>query len=201
MISILNIADIIIGISLLALFTSIIINFVEANHQNKKVQKEKHSIVETGSMTLFFLGFYILLRFQIGAISLTEIFNTTTINTITIIGALIISTACTINIIARFNLGKNWGNQIKIYKSHKLTTTGMFKIVRHPLYSSIILMFYGACLVHPNYLAFIANTIIFIPFMYYRAKQEEELLIKKFKEYKQYKKEVGLFFPKIMKTK
>ena len=106
---------------------------------------------------------------------------------------------CIINIAGRFNLGKNWANQVKIYNNQTFTRKGMFKIVRHPLYSSLMLMFYGACLVYPNYLAFLANTFIFIPFMYYRAKQEESLLLKTFKEYKQYKKEVGMFFPKIIK--
>ena len=48
-----------------------------------------------------------------------------------------------------------------------------------------------------NYLVFILNTIIFIPFMYYRAKQEEKELVKEFKEYKDYSKKTGMFFPKI----
>jgi protein-S-isoprenylcysteine O-methyltransferase Ste14 len=34
--------------------------------------------------------------------------------------------------------------------------------------------------------------------MYYRAKQEERLLEKEFKNYRAYKKEVGMFFPKLV---
>lgn len=97
----------------------------------------------------------------------------------------------------RFRLGSNWANQVKIYKNQTLVTHGPYGFVRHPLYASLILMFYGGCLVYPNYLAFLANTLIFIPFMYYRAKQEEILLSKTFKEYKKYQKEVGMLFPKI----
>ncbi|MGK0469242.1 MAG: protein-S-isoprenylcysteine O-methyltransferase Ste14, partial [Clostridium sp.] len=40
-------------------------------------------------------------------------------------------------------------------------------------------------------------TFIFIPFMYYRAKQEETLLIQTFSEYNDYIKRTGMFFPKI----
>lgn len=103
------------------------------------------------------------------------------------------------NISGRFYLGSNWANHIRIYNNQTLIKTGAYGIVRHPLYSSLIFMFYGACLVYPNYLAFLSNTFIFIPFMYYRAKQEEDLLSKRFKGYHVYQKEVGMFFPKIKK--
>lgn len=144
-------------------------------------------------MFAFFLIFYVLIRFKIGELIIDNILRTYLI----LIGLIFVVVGCAINIVGRFNLGTNWANQIKIYNTHKLIRTGVYGLVRHPLYASLMLMFYGACLVYPNYLAFLANTLIFIPFMYYRAKQEEYLLTKTFKEYKQYQKEVGIFFPKI----
>ncbi len=185
------IANIIIIICLFALFTSILINFVEA--KNKNVKRQKKSIVETGTMTLFFLAFYSLIRFKIGEIALT---NQTFQVVLIVLGLAMIIFGTFFNILGRFNLGKNWANQVKIYNNQNLITTGTYGIVRHPLYSSLMLMFYGACLIYPNYLAFLANTFIFIPFMYYRAKQEEKLLSKTFKEYEIYKKKVGMFLPK-----
>jgi protein-S-isoprenylcysteine O-methyltransferase Ste14 len=187
-----QIASIIIGICLFALFTSILINFTEP--KNKRVKRQKKSLVETGTMTLFFLAFYSLIRFRIGEIT---IINPTLQLILIILGLLMIVFGCFFNILGRFNLGKNWANQVKIYDNQNLITTGTYSIVRHPLYASLMLMFYGACLVYPNYLAFLANTFIFIPFMYYRAKQEEKLLSKTFKEYEIYKKKVGMFFPKL----
>ena len=91
----------------------------------------------------------------------------------------------------------NWANQVTIYKNQQLIKTGVYKYVRHPLYASLIWMFYGACLVYPNYLALIANTILFVPFMFYRAKQEEKLLMERFEEYGEYKKTTGMLFPKL----
>jgi len=188
---ILILADIIIGICLFVLFTSILINFAES--KNKRIKKEKKSMVETGSMTIFFLFFYILIRKKIGefpvAPDLREYF--------VVIGLIMIVSGCIINIFGRFNLGSNWANQVKIYHNHEFITNGVYGLVRHPLYASLMLMFYGACFVYPNYLAFLANTLIFIPFMHYRAKQEETLLSKTFKDYDSYKRGVGMFFPKI----
>jgi protein-S-isoprenylcysteine O-methyltransferase Ste14 len=185
------IANIIIGICLFALFTSIMINFAES--KNNEVRKEKKSIVETGTMSLFFIFFYVLIRFRIGEITVDQRYGFFLI----LIGLFFIVSGCMINIIGRFNLGNSWANQVKIYKGQRIIRTGVYGYVRHPLYSSLILMFYGACLVYPNYLAFLANTLIFIPFMYYRARQEETLLNETFKEYGGYKKEVGMFFPKV----
>ena len=188
---ILIIADIIIVICLLVLFTSILINFVES--KNRNIKREKKSIVETGSMTLFFIFFYILIRFKIGELLINQNLRLFLI----ILGLIMIVFGCIINILGRFNLGNNWANQVKIYNNQKLITRGVYGFIRHPLYASLILMFYGVCLVYPNYLAFLSNTLIFIPFMCYRAKQEEDLLSKIFKDYTKYKKEVGMFFPKI----
>jgi protein-S-isoprenylcysteine O-methyltransferase Ste14 len=109
---------------------------------------------------------------------------------------LIIIVGCIINILGRFRLGGNWANQVKIYKDQTLVTKAVYGIVRHPLYASLIWMFYGASLVYLNYAAFLANSLLFIPFMYYRAKQEETLLAKEFKGYNKYRENVGMFFPK-----
>lgn len=187
------ISKIIIGVCIFALFTSILINFAEAKSNN--VKKQKKSIVETGTMTLFFIGFASLLWFGIGNIDV----GISLLYILAPIGLLMISFGCIFNIMGRFHLGSNWANQVKIYDKQTLVRTGVYGIVRHPLYASLMLMFYGACLVFPNYIAFLANTLIFIPFMYYRAKQEEDLLTKRFKEYPDYQKEVGMFFPRVIK--
>jgi len=191
------IIQLIICSSVLGLFVSILIDFALYT-KDKHVKKEKKSIVETGTMTLFFIFFYFVILSKQGVV---PIYNIYLKNCIIIIGTMAIVTGCTLNIIGRFNLGSNWANQIKIYDEHTLVQNGMYKIVRHPLYASIILMFYGACLVYRSYLCFLMVSVVFIPFMYYRAKQEETLLIQTFTEYSNYKKTTGMFFPKILRKK
>lgn len=185
----------IISLSVFSLFLAIFIDFLKYS-KNKKVLKEKKSIVETGTMTLFFLLFYIILRSGAGVITIK---SDLLINTLIIPGTLLIVCGCIINIAGRFNLGNNWANQIKIYDKHTLIQTGMYKFVRHPLYASIILMFYGACLVYRSIYAVAAVSVIFVPFMIYRARQEETLLIQRFPQYQEYAKRTGMFFPKIKK--
>lgn len=183
----------IIGFSVMGLFVAIIIDF--GFFQDKKnVSKEKKSIVETGTMTLFFILFIIVLKFTK---NITPNVDIEVKKIVALIGAMLVLIGAIVNIIGRFNLGENWANHIKIYENHKLVNRGVYKIVRHPLYSSIMLMFIGSSLAYINIYCFLLEIIIFIPFMYYRAKQEEELLIDRFPEYKEYRKNTGMFFPKI----
>lgn len=179
------------------LFLSILLDFVYYSRK-EKVTQEKKSMVDTGTMTLFFFAIYLIIVNKIGVLNVS---NTLLKNTLIILGTIGIITGCCMNIIGRFNLGRNWANHIKIYDEHVLVHEGMYRLVRHPLYASIMLMFYGSVLVYRNILCLILITFIFIPFMYYRAKQEENLLSNTFKEYAEYKKKTGMFFPKIIKRK
>lgn len=191
------IIQLIICTSVLGLFVSILIDFTLFTRDDH-IKKEKKSIVETGTMTLFLFVFYLLLIPKIGVV---QIYNSNLKHIIIIIGTISIVSGCGLNIMGRFNLGSNWANHIKIYDEHTLIQNGLYSVVRHPLYASIMLMFYGACLVYRNILCLLAVTFIFIPFMYYRAKQEERLLIQNFPEYEGYKKRTGMFFPKIIRRK
>lgn len=189
------IIEVIICLSVFALFVSILIDFTLYT-RDENIKKEKKSIVETGTMTLFFILFYLILMTKISTV---PIYDDNLKHVVIILGTIGIVSGSIMNIMGRFNLGSNWANHIKIYDEHRLVQKGIYKIVRHPLYASLMLMFYGGCLVYRNIVCFLAVTFIFIPFMYYRAKQEETLLIQAFLEYKDYKRTTGMFFPKIIK--
>jgi protein-S-isoprenylcysteine O-methyltransferase Ste14 len=184
-----------ISIFVTILFTSIFFDFILFSRK-ERVRKEKKSIVETGTMTLFFIAFLLIVR---SGILVIEMPKENMKRAIMVLGTLLIGCGCLANILGRINLGRNWANHIKIYDEHRLVKWGVYRIVRHPLYSSIMLMFFGGCLVYRSLLGFLAVVFIFIPFMYYRGKQEEELLSQTFGEYADYKKSTGMFFPKIFK--
>jgi protein-S-isoprenylcysteine O-methyltransferase Ste14 len=178
--------------SCFAILVSILINFVEAK-TSRNVVKKKKSIIATGTMMIFFGGYYLIIKNEIG--SLTVVLSLRIV--LMLIGTLLIIGGTLVNIKGRLDLGKNWANQIKIYAEHTLVRSGVYKIVRHPLYASLIWMFYGGALIYGNYVSFLANTFIFIPIMYYRAKQEEKLLIQRFPTYAEFQKAVGMFIPRL----
>jgi protein-S-isoprenylcysteine O-methyltransferase Ste14 len=193
---ILELANVVlIWIAVLIIFFAIFLN-LKNSQTNDKVKKEKKSIVETGSMIGFFVVFYLVIKFRLGVLG----YNNLSLRIpLIILCWIVIAIGVYFNVAGRLALGKNWANQVRIYKNQTLVSNGVYRIVRHPLYASLIWMFYAASLIYLNYLAFLLNTFIFVPFMYYRAKQEEGLLEKQFKNYKEYKKSVGMFFPKFPK--
>ena len=185
--------SIVIRLCVLIIFVAIAVNFIKADQQ-KNTKNEKKSFVETGTMILFFLAFYFIIKTGWGAVKISNL-NIRVI--LSILGIWIVVLGTAFNILGRLALGSNWANQVKIYSNQTLVQAGVYKIVRHPLYASLIWMFFASSVIYLNWIAFLANLLIFIPFMTYRAKQEESLLSKQFPDYKVYQQKVGMFFPKL----
>ena len=86
--------------------------------------------------------------------------------------------------------------QFGITEDHKLIQNGPFGIIRHPLYVSYILILAGLSLTFLIYWILVPALFIIIG-IYPTAKAEEETLIEQFgEEYIEYKRKVGMFFPK-----
>ena len=81
-------------------------------------------------------------------------------------------------------------------KATKLVTTGLFKWVRHPIYTGILIILFGYSVAYAS-LSKLIITIIFLNFFYWKAHYEETLLTVRFPAYKKYKTQVGMLFPKI----
>ena len=185
-------AGLVVTLCTFLILLAVLIDFVEFRARGG-VKRERKSVVATGTMMLFFFGFYAVIRFGAGRVHLP--FSPLKAALITA-GALLVAAGCAVNIKGRFDLGKNWSDQIKIYGDHAFITGGTYRLVRHPLYASLIWMFLGASLIYANWLAFLANALVFVPFMRHRALLEEELLAKEFPGYRDYQAGVGMFFPK-----
>lgn len=95
------------------------------------------------------------------------------------------------------DLGQNWSPSLEIRDEHTLINEGVYKKIRHPMYTSIwlwgILQF---CLL-PNYVAGFSGIISFGILYFLRVDKEEQMLVKEFGEsYKDYMKQTGRLFPK-----
>ncbi|UCE29338.1 MAG: isoprenylcysteine carboxylmethyltransferase family protein [Candidatus Bathyarchaeota archaeon] len=82
----------------------------------------------------------------------------------------------------------------KMPKDHRLVMSGPYRYVRHPSYLAYFLMFFGLFLLLLNILALIP--FVAIPGYVSIANREEQMLIRRFgKEYIEYQKRTGRFFP------
>lgn len=82
--------------------------------------------------------------------------------------------------------------------SNRVIKEGPYRIIRHPAYLGLILAFYGLGIAFNSRFSLSTTTFIVIPIIFYRAKEEEKELIKKFgEEYIMYMKGTPMFLPKI----
>jgi protein-S-isoprenylcysteine O-methyltransferase Ste14 len=96
---------------------------------------------------------------------------------------------------ARFYLGRNWSGYATYKENQTLVTTGPYRYVRHPIYTSMILMFIGTILYYGALFISIFFVILGISFIL-RTRKEEEIMIKLFGEkYTEYMKRTKRLIP------
>lgn len=102
----------------------------------------------------------------------------------------------------RLALGKNYfvstAFGAQLFANHQLVTSGPFAIVRHPMYTGIILAALGSLLIYPTWTTLIFAC--FAPLISIRARREEAALAAEFgEEWQDYCKRVPAFFPRLRK--
>lgn len=99
---------------------------------------------------------------------------------------------------SRFLLGKNWSVSVQLKKDHELIKTGPYKIIRHPIYTAILLLFLGNVIIVGDYRGILALVIVFIS-LWRKLKLEERWLAENFGEnYIQFKAKTQALFPLIL---
>ena len=113
------------------------------------------------------------------------------------LGVLILAGALFVFWRAHADLGVNWSPSLEIREKHELITSGIYGIVRHPMYASQWLWVIAQPLLLQNWIAGWLNLLVFILFYAVRVKAEEQLMIGQFgDQYRAYMKKVGAVFPK-----
>ena len=85
-------------------------------------------------------------------------------------------------------------------EARTLITHGVFRFVRHPLYSGHIIMFFGSMLLHLNF-ATVVLYLLFLAGQVFRARIEERKLELAFEDYASYRDRTGMFIPRIGRIK
>ncbi|MBR6955723.1 MAG: isoprenylcysteine carboxylmethyltransferase family protein [Firmicutes bacterium] len=78
---------------------------------------------------------------------------------------------------------------IEVQEDQTVVDTGLYEIVRHPMYTATVLLFLSMPLVLNSLISFIIM-LAYIPIIVKRIKNEEEVLEQELKGYKEYKQKV-----------
>lgn len=94
---------------------------------------------------------------------------------------------------ARVYLGTNWSGTPALKEKHELVTSGPYALVRHPIYTGMLVAIFGSSLASPLwFVVFIAAGVVFVR----RIGIEEKLMMKTFpNEYPAYKKRTWALVP------
>jgi len=162
-----------------------------------KVIERPHSYLQKlpPNISALILILIILGIFDIGNLSIK---NDEKYQMIRISGLIVFIIFSWLQVSAFKSLGNYYTQDIVILKEHKLIKSGLYKFIRHPQYLCQILSDLGAGIALFNYLIVPIVVLVELPLFVLRARYEEKLLEKYFKdEFINYKKHSGFFIPLI----
>ena len=85
------------------------------------------------------------------------------------------------------DLGTNWSVTLQVRDKHRLVTEGVYKRIRHPMYTALLLYSLGQALALPNYVAGPSYGVAMVLLIAFRLGPEERMMLEEFGEgYSQY---------------
>lgn len=103
------------------------------------------------------------------------------------LGALVFTAALYLFYRSHKDLGTNWSIALDIRQKHSLVTAGVYRLVRHPMYSAFWLNAAGQALLLPNWIAGPAGLFGIALLYFARVAREERMMLETFgEEYRAY---------------
>jgi protein-S-isoprenylcysteine O-methyltransferase Ste14 len=95
-------------------------------------------------------------------------------------------------------LGQNWSVTLQLRQDHKLITTGIYRKIRHPMYTAFWLWAIAQACLLPNWIAGLAGLVGFGSLFLGRVRREEQMMLETFgDDYRHYMSRTYLIIPLI----
>jgi len=99
------------------------------------------------------------------------------------------------------DLGRNWSATLRVTEQHSLVTSGVYRRIRHPMYTAHLLWAIAQGLLLSNWLAGWAFLVLSVPLYLMRIPKEERMMLEHFgEEYRAYMSRTGRLIPRIWKN-
>lgn len=98
-------------------------------------------------------------------------------------------------------LGSSYTPTLKINEGHQLVTQGIYRWVRHPMYTSFLMYLAAGFLLTANWLIGVLG-VVYSLLVVERVGHEERMMLDEFgEEYRQYMQRTGSFIPRLIRRK
>ena len=187
-----------IGYGIIVIATSIIRYPHAKRNKTNKIITNKKGTLEKILLGLAFLGMVILPLIYM-ATSLLSFANYDLPVWMQIIGLLLIVPMLWLFYRSHKDLGQNWSATLEIREGHNIVDSGVYKYIRHPMYSAILLLVIIQALLLNNYIAGLSGLISFGLLYFFRVKKEEKMMLLEFgTDYEKYMKRTKRIIPFIV---
>jgi protein-S-isoprenylcysteine O-methyltransferase Ste14 len=111
------------------------------------------------------------------------------------VGLAITATGLAFAVLARLYIGKNWSALIQVKEGHELIQTGPYALVRHPIYSGLMLATFGTAIAYGELSGFLAFIMVVAAWSY-KSRLEESAMVEQFgTQYETYRTHVKGLVP------
>jgi len=99
---------------------------------------------------------------------------------------------------ARLHLGRNWSGTITLKENHELVTSGPYGLVRHPIYTGLLLGFSGFAIARGEWRCILGVVILALAF-WRKLRIEESWMLEQFGDaYRAYRQRVAALIPGVL---
>jgi protein-S-isoprenylcysteine O-methyltransferase Ste14 len=111
------------------------------------------------------------------------------------LAALITAAGLGFTVWARLHIGRNWSGLVTVKQSHELVTTGPYSMVRHPIYTGLLVAFVGSAMARGEWRGALAVAIAWVA-LWRKLQLEERWMLESFGEqYAAYRQRVPALIP------
>jgi protein-S-isoprenylcysteine O-methyltransferase Ste14 len=159
------------------------------------IQKNKKSIISLKSKDRTYLPVLVTFIITLVAVPVEYLNLQKQVSwPIMITGILVCLLATFVRIKGHLDLGYGFSTRVEKQRNHKLVTSGIYHLIRHPMYLAIFLLLAGTCIMLKALFSWIFVILNFYT-LYIRIKKEEIFMKENFPEYTSYMKKTYKLFP------